>query len=418
MSEARALLSAHYQQLAFTKMNAFLTEAPVFAQDMEFCMELNEQARVVVEEDLSQVVAYPGQSRCNQATKGRQNQLKWVQTPIALTDLFKPRCLQLEGPAAEINKVLLVGEAGTGKTALTRKLAHDWATGTWGQALTALYVLPVRNLRQDRYHEASETLCTAIANECFGEMQGAANFAKIHRYIAASLHELGTLVILDGLDEHLGTSQAILDEAKLGQHKLLLTSRPQDMQDVRGLVDIEVTHTGLNVHQREHFIRRTLGTAKRSVVDGLLRFIQDTDLPAMCLIPVNLLMLCTLWKARGAELEQPEDGGSVDLSEWYQKLVNHIWKHFASKERMDQDQETERSRLLKELEKIASTDAGDNTISIDPGIIQEYVLGRPASSVVKDAGFLLFEKIAWRYHFPHLTFHEYFAGKSLRGQFC
>ena len=138
----------------------------------------------------------------------------------------------------------------------------------------------------------------------------------------------------------------------------------------------------------------------------------------MCLIPVNLLMLCTLWKARGAELAQPEHAASVDLSEWYQRLVSHIWEHFASKEPIDQDSETERGRLFKELEKIASTDAKDKSISIDPGIIQEYVLGRSSSPVVKDAGFLLFEKIAWRYHFPHLTFHEYFAGKSLRGQFC
>ncbi|MEN0016244.1 MAG: NACHT domain-containing protein [Bacteroidota bacterium] len=425
ISEAKSLLSAHYQQPAFTKMNTFLEDAPVLAQDMEFCIKLNEQVKVRTTEESSQTAVYSGQSQYTHPNEGRQDRLQWVQKPIALADLFKPRSLRPDEPNVEIKKVLLVGEAGTGKTALTRKLAYDWTIGTWGQEFTALYVLPVRNLRQDKYQGVSETLATAIANECFTEevLQPAysrpEDLLKIYTYIIASLQRPTTLVILDGLDEHLGTSQVILDQAKHGQHKLLLTSRPYDMQDALRLVDIEVEHMGLDVHQQEYFVRRTLRTAEYGLVDSLLTFMRDADLPARCLIPVNLLMLCTLWKARGTELEQPEDVASVDLNEWYQRLVDHIWKRFASKEHVDhQGPESERGRLFKKLEKIALTTAKDSKASIDPGIIQEYVLGRPASSFVEDAGFLLFEKIAWRYHFSHLTFHEYFAGKSLRGQFC
>ncbi|MEO1300733.1 MAG: NACHT domain-containing protein [Bacteroidota bacterium] len=411
MSETKSLLSAHYQQPAFTKMNTFLKDAPVLAQDMEFCIKLNEQVKVRATEESNQAAVYSGQSQYTHPNEHRQDKLQWVQKPIALADLFKPRSLRPDEPNVEIKKVLLVGEAGTGKTALTRKLAYDWTIGTWGREFTALYVLPVRNLRQDKYQGASETLATAIANECFTGIQESADFTKVYRYIATSLQKTTTLVILDGLDEHLGTSQVILDQAKHGQHKLLLTSRPYDMQDVLRLVDIEVEHMGLDVHQQEHFVRRTLRAAKCGLVDSLLTFMRDADLPARCLIPVNLLILCTLWKARGTELEQPE-------REWHQRLVDYIWKRFASEGHVDyQVPESERGHLFKKLEKIALTTAKGNRVSIDPGTIQEYVLGRSASSFVEDAGFLLFAKIAWRYHFSHLTFHEYFAGKSLRGQF-
>ncbi|MEO1300887.1 MAG: NACHT domain-containing protein, partial [Bacteroidota bacterium] len=409
MSRAQAMLRTYYQHPEFTKMVSFLEETPMFVQDIECHLKLNEQIKVKEEQRQQDQLAT------------RQERLQWVKTAIALEDLFKPRSLKPDEPTQDIKKALLVGEAGTGKTSLTKKLAHDWAVGKWGQTFDAVYVLPVRNLRQDKYNGHSylqhETLATAIANECFTGMREERDFTRLRERIAASLKELATLLILDGLDEQLGTSAAILNEAKHGQHKLLLTSRPYGIEAERSLVDIEVDHMGLDTSQRDRFVQRTLDTAETNTAAKLLDFIQYHYLTEMSQVPVNLLILCSLWKAKGAELQKP--GTTIGLPGLYRKLVNYVWERFERKGSAHQAyfREAERERLFRDLEKIALTTLQRGEIIIDPSVIQEEVLGRVPSPLLKDAGFLLFEKVSWQYQFPHLTFHEYFAGRRLARQF-
>ncbi|MEO1219283.1 MAG: NACHT domain-containing protein [Bacteroidota bacterium] len=410
ISQAQALLKARYRHPEFTQMVSFLEETPMSVQDIECHLKVNEQIEVKEKEQ-----------RHQDQLAARQERLQWVKTPIALEDLFKPRSLKPGAPAQDIKRALLVGEAGTGKTSLTKKLAHDWAVGKWGQSFEAIYVLPVRNLRQDKYNGHSylqhETLATAIANECFTGMREEGDFIRLRGCIESSLNESTTLLILDGLDEQLGTSETILREAKSGQHKLLLTSRPYGIEAERRLVDIEVDHAGLDTSQRDRFVHRTLDTAMTNTANKLLTFIQHHYLTEMSQVPVNLLILCSLWKAKGAELQKP--GITIGLPGLYRKLVNYVWERFERKGSAHQAyfREAEREGLFSDLEKIALTTLQKGEIVINPDVIQEEVLGRLPSPLLKDAGFLLFEKVSWQYQFPHLTFHEYFAGRSLARQF-
>lgn len=70
-----------------------------------------------------------------------------------------------------------------------------------------------------------------------------------------------TLVILDGLDEAVGINNAIVEEAKGGNHRLLITSRPYGLQPERSPTerskapDLEVMHKGVSMSQVEAFVR-------------------------------------------------------------------------------------------------------------------------------------------------------------------
>ncbi|MEO1300707.1 MAG: hypothetical protein AAFU83_00380, partial [Bacteroidota bacterium] len=112
-AEMQALLRSHYQAPHFKELPSFLGEAPMSVEIIECHLKLNEQKKIEDKE---------GQDQFAQ----REERLQWVKTPIEFKDLFKKRSLKPKEPEKDINKVLLVGEAGTGKTSLTRKLAHDW----------------------------------------------------------------------------------------------------------------------------------------------------------------------------------------------------------------------------------------------------------------------------------------------------
>ena len=114
----------------------------------------------------------------------------------------------------------MVGEAGTGKTMLSRKLAYSWAQGDWSKELKAVYVLPVRALQQSKYDNGhmrrEETLPTAIANHCFPRQNKEEAYAHLRDQISQELEQPMTLLVLDGLDERSGASEALLRQAKAG----------------------------------------------------------------------------------------------------------------------------------------------------------------------------------------------------------
>ncbi|MEO1300709.1 MAG: sister chromatid cohesion protein PDS5 [Bacteroidota bacterium] len=412
MRDMQSALKAHYKDVDFRTMPSFLGEAPMSVEIIECHLKLNEQKKIEKQE---------GQDQFAQ----REERLQWVKTPIEIIDLFKKRSLKPKEPEKEINKVLLVGEAGTGKTSLTKKLAYDWSKHQWGQEFTAVYILPVRALREDKYDNkgncrTESTLATAIANECFTSVQDEAGFKKLRRCIEASLNNPSTLVILDGLDEQHGTSEAILRQAKTGNHKLLLTSRPYGIETERSLVDIEVDHMGLDESQRDNFVKYELTTSVH-----LLQFIRDHQLGDMSFVPVNLKILCSLWRAKGAEMLQW--GTPMGLPSLYRKLVDYVWERFEDDSKLRTGERytlADQRNLFKDLEQIALESLKVGSIIINRTSVRDILCKRPPK-LLETAGFLLFQNIDSaervaidpRYQFPHLTFQEYFTGRCLARQF-
>ena len=218
-----------------------------------------------------------------------------VKTPIGLQDLFKDRIVDPNNPVQAVQRILLTGGPGTGKTTLSYQLAYQWAVGQWGQEFHTLYLLPVRNLQKNKYDEThpyrkDKNLPTAIVNNCFKAPSSESGYKQLRDHIEQELEKPTTLVILDGLDEHAGASEDILRQARAGSHKLLMLSRPDGIDTEWRIADIEIEHTGFNDEQLEAYLQAEVPDGK--LAEELLDYIQkEEDIRAIAHVPGYLKIL-------------------------------------------------------------------------------------------------------------------------------
>ena len=447
--EARVLLQAYYQP-AFKELRSFLgDEAPIPVDQIACHLMIQEQVKVEKEQ-----VSKPDQMPSRQASQkwinkikqlkylkhltiqeqveveikqeenqlsSRQARLQWVQRPIDLGELFKKRRIKTDEPEKEIHRMLLIGDAGTGKSDLTRKLAYEWSQGKWGQEFEAVYVVPVRNRQKDKYdnkyYRTEETLPTAIIDNCFALPDNSEKaYKRLWEHIAEELKKPTTLLILDGLDEQGGMSQKILEQAKSGNHKRLLTSRPYGIGSDRGKADLEVEHMGLNDEQTKSYVTDKFGDT--ALGESLWSYIEESEtIKEIARVPVNLEILCALWRDKGSGVREALAQGS--LPGLYSKFTIWLWKRYAGKRNPSA---ATRDSLVQTLGEIALNAFKAGQIQISPYFINNYVETEEEEAVLRDSGLLEYvrgssETQSAFYQFPHLTFQEYFAGCWLAHQF-
>jgi hypothetical protein len=262
---------------------------------------------------------------------------KWEKTTIAPEDLFKSRSTKPREAVREINKVLVVGDAGMGKTTLSKQLAYRWAKGKWGTEFEAVYVLPVRNLSSSDYNNGDyrrvATLATAIVNLCFTPPTAKEDYEGLLKYVDKELKKPTTLVILDGLDERAGACEKILKEAedRVAPHKLLMLSRSYGITEERhNIADIEVEHAGLSDEQmRDYVIQKSLsGLSEDQGKDLLSKIANHPSISEMAHVPVNLAILCFLWRDKISQVDVLGAVGLGSLPGLYRQLTEEVWERY------------------------------------------------------------------------------------------
>lgn len=233
----------------------------------------------------------------------RQPEFTMLSSPFGglPADFYQPRLLRPAGPADEqarsvpevvltVERVVIIGDPGLGKTTLLHDLARRMATGEYAglPIFVRLHDLARRGLDAD--------LLTFAVTENFGDGLRGSEVATV----ADFLRDRDDVVFLfDGLDE---VPVNLLDDvlARVRRtHRFVLTTRPMSRVDV--LQDsgatyriTELTDIGVTAFVRQWVVKEPRATALRD------RIVEDLEMAELARLPQLLVLLCWLWPSTSA----------------------------------------------------------------------------------------------------------------------
>ncbi|CAF1358829.1 unnamed protein product [Rotaria sordida] len=336
---------------------------------------------------------------------------KEEETIIQFEDLFsKPR-------------ILILGEAGSGKTTICQYAAYSWACGTlWQNQFGWLFYIKMRNLNENIYPSRQEnyTLIDIIINECYkGSTFIDIDRRKLEFQFA---HSSKILWILDGYDERIIPSHlSNIEQELLSKANLLLTSRPYGTH--RCHYDMKVNIQGFTDDDIKTYIEKYF-YLKRTTAQQCKTFVFHSDqLQKVACIPVCLQLICILWNSNHTkELDTIEKAGQL-----YEKICEYLLRRYllkfhglctsalASKDVFEHP----KAEAFKLLEYLAFIAAQSNKFATSGEQIWN-ITGRLCMDVLQSG--LLKQKSGYHspilaenvYYFIHRSFQEYLCGRYMR----
>ena len=188
--------------------------------------------------------------------------------------------------------------------------------------------------------------------------------------------------------------------------KVLILTRPYNLQQIRAKVDCQFECLGFNDRQLMNYIHRELQQDDASRL--VLSLQQDRGMWETAHIPVTAHILCSLSKEHGTAVE--DRGKRASMFQIYCDMTNFVWKRFEDKPTAIN---ANKMAIFGDLEKIAFDALRKRQILIEQRIVERCATSTNASKFFKESGFLLLVLEGQQYQFPHLTFQEYFAGKFI-----
>ena len=236
-------------------------------------------------------------------------------TPLAYCDLFKPE----SGKVEPVNKVLVEGGAGIGKTTLSVSLSEDWACGKLFQEFELLLLLPLCHRKVSsagslpellKLFHTSPRVCESVAS-----------------YLEDEQGE-NVLVIADGWDE-LRESQRSEDSflyqllfVDFPLMSVVVTSRPSASAPLHNLACVNrfVEIKGFGKDDIKEYIQSEFVTDQEKA-QRLREQLEDNPLiESVCSIPLNCAIVCHLWHCHKEELPST-------MTQLYEKIILHFVCH-------------------------------------------------------------------------------------------
>ena len=334
-------------------------------------------------------------------------QKKRITTPVSIEDLFKPRSLEAGANKSEIRRVLLYGNPGSGKTCISKAIAHKWALGEMLQEFKAIYVVPIRRLNVAKAKGVrGEAVEEVVAHMCFKQKGSDDEFKELKIQVKDDLDMPSTLLVFDGLDEADDDARELLSMVEKGECKLLIFMRPYNLQGILTKVDCQFECLGFNDQQLRNYINREL---QQDQASRLIRSLQrDRGMWETAHTPVTAHIICSLSRERGIASE--DQGKRASMFHIYGDMTNYVWKRFNEKQAA---KVANKDIVFGDLEKIAFEALRKGQILIEERIVESHATSTNTTGLFKESGFLLFLMEGQQYQFPHLTFQEYFAGRFI-----
>ena len=199
-------------------------------------------------------------------------------------------------------RIFIQGEAGTGKSTLALKLAHDWASRKHGplKDLRFLFLLRMRDL------ERTTNLEDAIKTHLFS---ADCNITNKQLFDWIIHHQKECCIIFDGYDEASFSLQKkkagdgniidILLNNVLRNCTVIVTSRPAKLADFgvsrKSYTLFEVT--GFSTEDVNKYIYKFFGEQQKKLADELLKFIETNSMKiGVVSTPLITQLLCLYWQ--------------------------------------------------------------------------------------------------------------------------
>ena len=216
------------------------------------------------------------------------------------------------------DRILVYGRPGIGKSTFAQKISVDWARGKEEilKKFDLLFMIPLRNVCN------SETFRDMLKAAKVFPMEDQKLTDSLHSYILE--HKDRVLLVLDGFDEYsAGTPSPVFDIWKGDELRdciVILTTRPIRGDEVKRFSDVQFQIKGFDTPQIKEFSMKFLENQQE--VEVFLNYIKKHKLEEIAGIPLILLMLCLVWKAR--DREGLPDSRVYLYSNFIQALCNHM----------------------------------------------------------------------------------------------
>ena len=255
-------------------------------------------------------------------------------------DSFREKIYKKSGKKSALSiKVVAQGDPGMGKTTLAKKIAWDWATGSFTRFFIVFFVF-LKLVSPD----------DTIENVIIQQMPPLEGMGVSPGKVLQILNRFGSrcLLILDGLDEHaLGQNldvTKIIEGRKLLNCNIFLTSRPHSVSGIKKHFNTQVRVNGFTCKQAELFAHKILDNEKQ-VQDVLFYnpagYREDIVLHKC---PILLSFMCLLVRHDDIDLSSE----TINSGEIYAQMVRCLYKKFL----LRQDREFDDNDFVTVLRKI------------------------------------------------------------------
>ena len=294
--------------------------------------------------------------------------------PLPLSELFVTKSDKNTETTAHkpIQRVLMLGRAGIGKSTLCQYLAYRWADDnktddeTWLEEYDVLLWIKLRELltHYQAYEKNHEHfgLVDAVTKSCVSNLYSGNN-KTIPNTINELIHDSTKKIlwVLDGFDEvaHLyGNPQhplySVLHElfpkaaTPAPLHQVLLTSRPYATQGLQ--VDRTIENIGLLDDDIPRYVTQYFNKLSNPYSDlgkkVITQIKTNPNIHGMAHVPINAYLLCHLYQ-KESNLQQEETSlKSFTLTQLYQHLIVGLCKRMVKQprhsENLSNEQQEER----------------------------------------------------------------------------